>query len=311
MWSGQAAAGEGSTSTEALIAPWEELGWADDYAAWLDTYLTSPGPMRIKHARSWSLVGRVFADEGRHWFKQLGAPIAFEPALTEAVARRVPRFLPPVVAAEGTRLLTLHAGKRLDRSVAEDSVSPLWEHVVARYAELQIELVPFALDMPAPDARPEAIVARFGERAEPVVAALGDAVPVTLVHLSVSAKNVVMANGEPIFIDWAAGAIAHPFCGMAKTFRVLVRHHNARPGGPELERVRDAFLEPWTIYAPAPELRKVFDAAYALGALARAAAKERVLDSLPESTRAEYANGMAAQLEAFENALRTPAVLGA
>ena len=143
------------------------------------------------------------------------------------------------------------------------------------------------------------------------MAALGDSVPITLVHLSVSSKNVVMSEGEPIFIDWAASAIAHPFCGMAKTLRVLVRHYDARPGSPELERVRDAFLEPWTAYAPAPELRKVFDAAYALGALTRAAAKERVLESLPAETRAAYAHGMAAQLDAFENAVGAAAVLGA
>jgi hypothetical protein len=52
-------------------------------------------------------------------------------------------------------------------------------------------------------------------------------------------------------------------------------------------------------------------AAYALGALCRAAAKERVLDFLPGDIRAQHAHGMAAQLEAFENALSQPGLLGA
>lgn len=213
---------------EALRAPWEDPDWADETAAWLDTHLTGATPLRIKHTRTWSLIGNTEAAEGMHWLKQVGMPIGYEPALTAGLARLVPEHLPEVVGADGGRLLTRHVRRRLDREV-KGGFGPLWEYVVARYAELQIALVPFAADLQAPDGSPEAIVARFGERAEPVVAALGDTIPLTVVHLSVSDKNVCMRDREPVFIDWAAGAYAHPFCGMAKTMRVLVRPLRRRP----------------------------------------------------------------------------------
>lgn len=96
-----------------------------------------------------------------------------------------------------------------------------------------------------------------------------------------------MRNDSPVFIDWAAGAIAHPFCGLAKTLRLLVRHFGAKPGGRELRhRVRAR--------CSLPRSRK-----------------ERVLDSLSAFTREIYADGMAAQLIAFENAMHEPDTLGA
>lgn len=305
----QATAGAESASVETLHGPWTEPDWAEETAAWLGTHLTDPGPLRIKHTRTWSMIGNVESVHGLHWLKQVGWPIGHEPSLTETLARLVPRFLPEVVAADDSRLLTRHVRRRLDREV-KHVITPLWDHVVARYAEFQIETVPFAAGLTVPDGSPEAIAARFGERVEPVVAALGETVPLTLVHLSVSDKNVCLRDGEPVFIDWAAGVFAHPFCGMAKTLRVLVRHYGAVPGGPELERIRDAYLEPWTVHAPLRELRNVFSAAYALGALCRAAAKERVLNSLTESVRPTRASGVANQLEAFENAMSAPTVLG-
>jgi hypothetical protein len=308
---------EGSTSSSlkqvGIALPWDEPGWFDDVTAWISTHVEHAGSIKRKHARAWSLIARVPTAAGVNpWFKEVGPPLAHEPPLTEALARHVPSYVPGVIAAEGSRLLTHHVGKRLDRVIgAAGAAAPVWERVVARYAELQIELIPLAAELPAPDGRPETIVQRFGERVAPVVAALGDAIPLTLVHLSVSHKNVCMRNGSPVFIDWAAGAIAHPFCGLAKTLRLLVRHFGAEPGGRELRRIRDAYLEPWTTFAAPQELRRIFQTAYALGALCRAAAKERVLDSLSASTREIYADGMAAQLIAFENAMHDPHTLGA
>jgi hypothetical protein len=305
----QAGAGALSPSTD-VVTPWDEPDWAQQTAAWLGEHLTDPGPIKINRTRSWSLIGTTTSSDDRYWLKQVARPIGHEPALTFALERLIPRYLPEVVAAGGDRLLTRHVPRRLDLE-AKGGLGPLWERVVGRYAELQIELAPFAADLPAPDGSPEAIVRRFGQRAEPIVAALGDSVPLTVVHLSVTGKNVCIRDSEPVFIDWAAGAFGHPFCGLAKTIRVFVRHHGVRPGAAVLRRLRDAYLEPWTDFAPARELRRVFAAAYALGALCRAAAKERVLDFLPEDIRADYAHGMAAQLEAFENALSSPGVLGA
>ena len=41
------------------------------------------------------------------------------------------------------------------------------------------------------------------------------------------------------------------------------------PGGVEVHALRDAYLEPWTRFAPLGELRRIFAAAYQLGMVGR------------------------------------------
>src|SRR5205807_2061305 len=101
---------------------------------------------------------RVPTVDGPVWFKENFA-LPFEPALTEVLARLVPDRVPEVVATEGARLLMRHAGPRL--KTLTDPRSRAWHKVVARYAELQIDLAPVATGLPTPDNRPEALEAHF------------------------------------------------------------------------------------------------------------------------------------------------------
>jgi hypothetical protein len=105
--------------------PWDDKpGWLDPTPAWLDELtawiaarVESAGPVSLKRRRRhpWSVVGRVPTPTGPVWFKEVGPGIAYEPALTETLARHVPQCLPEIIAAEGSRLLTARAGRRLDR----------------------------------------------------------------------------------------------------------------------------------------------------------------------------------------------------
>jgi len=61
------------------------------------------------------------------------------------------------------------------------------------------------------------------------------------------------------------------------------------PGGPDLLRYRDLYLEPWTGFAPLPELRRLFSHAYSLGTLCRALTWHRLISSLDEEVQAEMA----------------------
>jgi Phosphotransferase enzyme family len=118
-----------------------------------------------------------------------------------------------------------------------------------------------------PDSRPET---------------LGHAVPgplpITLIHEEVQDGNVHVREGRPVFIDWAEASVSHPFAGLTNTLRIVSWRFGWEPGGPEVLRLRDAYLEPWTRFAPADELRAIFADGYALGALARAATWERIGD---------------------------------
>jgi hypothetical protein len=187
-------------------------------------------------------------------------------------------------------MLTGDAGPKLAKPGDLSSFVRDWASIMTGYAELQMQLSSVA-GLPAPDSRPQTLARRFGAVAEPLVATLGDAIPQSLVHLDVTPKNVCTREGNAVFIDWGEAAIAHPFCGLVKPLRALVQL-GATPGGGEILRVRDAYLEPWTVHASARELRRIVAAAYSLGALCYVAAIERKLASFPADSPEQYARTM-------------------
>jgi Phosphotransferase enzyme family len=246
--------------------PWEDSGWLDDAAAWIDARVERMGELEILRLRPWSALIRVPTAEGDTWFKESAPAFAFEPALTGLLAARRPDCIPEVLAAEGARLLTADAGPSA-RAVPEQAD---WEEIVRLYAGLQIELAGSAdelLALGVPDSRP---------------ATLGQAVPgplpITLIHEEVQDGNVHVRDGRPVLIDWAEASVSHPFAGLTNTLRIVSWRSGWEPGGAEVLRLRDVYLEPWTRYAPIDDLRAIFAEGYALGALARAATWERIGD---------------------------------
>ena len=129
-----------------------------------------------------------------------------------------------MIAAEGSRLLTRDAGRRLRNVHDEGGAAPAWEEVLPLYAELQIELIADdddALALGTPDRRPELLrgardgAARGGttqpERFATSSSGLGDAVPPTVVHEEATDGNVFVRDGRVRFIDWAEASVSHPF----------------------------------------------------------------------------------------------------
>ena len=84
------------------------------------------------------MVVRVPTADGLFWFKELCPALAFEAALTDALARLAPGCMPEVVAVDGARMLMLDAGRRVDKVADSSTAGPMWDVVVARYAELHI-----------------------------------------------------------------------------------------------------------------------------------------------------------------------------
>jgi hypothetical protein len=286
-----------------LVSPWDEAGWCDDVLAWIADRVGRPGLLSEMHAEPWSVVLRVEVDDCAMWFKELGPMHAFEPALTETLARAFPPSLPHVVATGGRRMLTLDAGPRIANHADLNAFTSTWADVLVRFAELQIELSPVA-ELPAPDSSPETLARKFGGEAERLVDALGDVIPHSVIHVDLSQGNVCVRNSYPVFIDWAGGAIGHPFCTLAKPLHNLVEL-GARPAGPEILRLRDAYLEPWTTFAPARELRRIFAVAHPLGALCRVVGLERKLAPLATSVQEPYARKIPKWLKRFAESSRT------
>ena len=91
-------------------------------------------------------------------------------------------------------------------------------------------------------------------------------IPPTLEHGDFWAGQVVVSGDENIFIDWSDSSIAHPFFSMS-FFSDTAESEEFLPGVPDLrEQLCDAYLEPWSAYAPHAELVRLFELAQSLSA---------------------------------------------
>jgi Phosphotransferase enzyme family len=241
--------------------------------------------------RPWSAIVRVPTAGGNIWFKENAPASAFEPALTELLARRRPNSLPELIAWEGPRVLTKDAGPRLRNVLDAGETRPSWEELLPLYAELQIDfmdLVDEALAFGTPDDRPELLPERYallgGDRVEPVRAAaerLAGSVPLTVVHMEAHDGNIFVRGGQPVFIDWAEAVVTHPFVGPLLALRSATERSGYEPGSAEVERLRDLYLEPFARFAPLAELRELFAAGYLLFPISRADVWKRTLEGQP------------------------------
>jgi hypothetical protein len=136
-------------------------------------------------------------------------------------------------------------------------------------------------------------------------------VPDSLVHLDFSGRNIVPAGGGFLFYDWSDAAVGHPFFSGANVVRD-VRYPIEEPtpgpsgvpavvalsGAARQRFVRDAYLEPWTAYAPAEGLRKAFGIAARLRPVWRAVRSHRELPSVEPASpwAADLARSIPAEL---------------
>jgi hypothetical protein len=290
---------------------WQEPQWVDDVLAWIESHVGPASLLKVPRAKPCSVVVSAQTADGVVWFKEVSPEVASEPALTVVLAQRAPHVIPEVIAAEGTRLLMRDAGPHLNAVIKHEgrAPTPLFEEVVASYAELEIALAPIAREAAALDAGPDALVGTFGEIAARLVDALEDTIPFSLLHLDLFKKNICVKGRDIVFLDWAAPAYGHPLCGIHVILNTLVEDYGASPGGREVLRVRDAYLEPWTDYAPMPELRRIFAAANPLGALCRVMQWQHLCDRVP-AFRSRYPDEGNKWVASFWATLKAPGKLG-
>lgn len=302
--------------------PWDEPGWLDQTTAWIDRHVDRTGDVEVVLSRAWSTVVRVPTGDGEVWFKEDPPSLAFEPALTAALSRLRPDALPEVIAVEGPRLLTRDAGRRLRTQLDEGGPTPSWEELLGRYAELQIDLTPAAeeaIALGTIDARPELLERLSGElpgherRAAAVRRALdglGRMVPDTVVHTEAHDGNLFIRDGDVRFLDWAEAVVSHPFVGPVLPLRFAAERVGAAPGSLEVERLRDAYLEPFTQFGPPAALRRAFEEGYLLGTLVRALSWHAVLAPHDQAVAVELGDPVAAWLELFDGVAAGTITLG-
>jgi hypothetical protein len=317
--------------------PWARPGWLPVATAWVEQRLSAlgyalTGPVEQMHAREWSTVLRAPTTRGPLYFKAEAPFAAFEPELTDELARLVPDSVPRVLAADPDRayMLTEDAGTGARDVAPVGRDLEIWQAMLPQFAALQQATSPhldLLLARGCPDRRlarlPDLYAALLADTDRLLVGQPGGLTPAeydaarafipevgslcaalsafglpeTVHHDDFHLGNILIRDGRYVFIDWAEGAVTHPFCSLMITLRVakLLR----RSGDDTLARMRDVYLAAWADFAPLPRLVEAFTRAQRLALLLRAITWRDAVSHMEPNARLQYGDSPAYWLRLF------------
>jgi len=245
------------------------------------------GPILEAHTRPWSRVYRAASVRGPLYLKLSGPSQAHEAALTALLAPLAGDIIPEVLAVDAERgwLLLGDAGGPLSEALAGQALLDAWLALLPRYAVLQrafLGRVDDVLACGVPDHRLDHLAAslaaivdettilaslandslamgpaelraflpRLGSLCEEL-AALG--IGPTLQHDDLHDGNVFTgSHGQVVVLDWGDACVTHPFLSLWTVQRAAA---DRLGNDAALDRLRDAYLEPWAGFAPMSSLR--------------------------------------------------------
>lgn len=324
-----------------LELPWEHPAWLEQATAWIHAQLEAhgyqaAGPVELLHQRPWSSFARVATARGDVYFKAPAPSFRYEAGLTQFLARLRPDCTVPLLAVDHERgwLLTPHAGITLRAADPSAGQIDHWLKVLPFYAELQLEMAAHLPDLLAlgmydrrlaqlpgayhalmeateslrtglepgltPDEHQHLLALRPQVTAWCAeLAAYG--LPETLVHEEVHDVNVLVDGERYIFTDWSDSSVGHPFFSMLVTLRAAAYRLELAEDGPEMLRLREAYLEPWTRLARREQLMAALKLAYHLAMITRALAWHYGTRSLAWRHKEPYADYVSGWLQDFLN----------
>jgi Phosphotransferase enzyme family len=306
---------------------WDAPEFLAEAVAWIraESPAAVTGSIEQTHLPPWATVLRVPTAVGVLWFKANAQIHVFEAGLTQRLVETLPERVVELVAADPARgwMLMRDAGTRLREVDSSTGQLRHWELILPLYAEVQRELAASAdelLGLGVPDHRlrrlPELLeevlahseVLLVGQQdgvtalelerlrgARPELVALCSelravGIPETIQHDDLHDGQVFVRGGHYRLLDWGDSCVSHPFHTMVVTLRAFAYKHRLEPGGPEVRRLRDAYLEPF-----GSGLERAFELAYRTGTLARALAWYRYV----AGTGLEYADSIPYGLKMF------------
>lgn len=310
---------------EDAALPWRNDGWRKTADEWVKTALatrgvTPTGEMAVFRDALWSLVMRVPTDGGDFYFKAVGPRLRYEARLSDFLFHRFPEECVPIVAFDPERgwLLMPDAGIRL-RDAPDFGIED-WYDLMARYAHLQIALIPEADALAAigtPDRRIASLPSVYAGLIEealrlcahteyrmttdelerlralaPVFNAecqelAASGIPDSIDHGDLHDGNVFVKNGFARFADWGDSCVAHPFVSGLVPMNVFIARFDFAPDAPEVSRLRDAYLETFEIFADRKTLLCAFPLARRVAEIFRALSWRNAIGPLSEAARAE------------------------
>jgi hypothetical protein len=285
---------------------WTTDAWRTAALTWAAEHGTEPVAKLTQHIRPWSTALRIPTADGTVWLKAGGPGTAFEAGLVQALTRYgAPHLLVPLAVDVDRGWLLLPDGGPTLRSVLDrDPDLGRWEQVLGKYAELQRAVE----GRPLPgveDQRPERMPALFDRLLEELpVEQLADlralqprfetwceelaesGITATVQHDDLHDNNVFASQ---LFFDWGDATLAHPFSSLLVALRSAAARWSLQAGAPELVRLRDAYLEPWTDAHSRTELEFYALIATRVGKVGRSAAWVRALQGVDPGVHAEAA----------------------
>ncbi len=292
------------------------------------------GDLDLFYRRPWSVVARVASSAGNLYFKAVSSELRHEIALTVALREWHPECTLPVIAADVKKgwLLTPDGGTSLREVIRSSRDFRHWQGVLPAYATLQRDLVGRVSDILAlcePDRRlrtlphqyeslledhevlrvdqTDGISSEQYRRLQALKPDFGGMcaelakydIPETLNHGDLTDGNVFLSGGRPIFFDWGDSAVSHPFFSLRTTFVSLYFSLGLDYGAPELDAVRDVYLESWKDYGALDELRTGFRLAQKIAPISGALGWQRAISKLDEAQKEEYAAPVPSLLQEF------------
>jgi hypothetical protein len=110
----------------------------------------------------------------------------------------------------------------------------------------------------------------------------------TIQHDDLHASNVFVRDGHRRILDWGDACIAHPFASLLVPLRSLVHRRVLAADAPELKRLRDAYLEPWSSLAPRADLLRAVDLGRLVGYGTRLLSWQRIVPHFDPPIREDY-----------------------
>ncbi|MEZ4770917.1 MAG: phosphotransferase [Caldilineales bacterium] len=319
-------------TSSASQPPWTQADWLERAVAWISAELArldiaAAGDIEQPHVRPWSTVLRVPTADGAVYFKACTPLLAYEPALVEMLYRAHPDQIPRVLATDPEQgwMLMVDGGTRLREVIRADRDLNHWERLLPRYAEMQIDLAGRTeqlLALGAPDRRPAALARLAGQLLEnPDVLLVGKSdgmspetyrklrgltpaiadqcrqladcgVPPSLNHGDLHDANIFIDGDDYLLFDWGDSSVSHPFFSLRTAFVSVEISLQLAEGAPEFDRLRDAYLEPWTRFLPAAALRSTFALASRLSPLCSALSWHHAISAVDRSLVTEYAGAI-------------------
>jgi hypothetical protein len=298
---------------------WTARSFVESFHAWIGSHVRPTGPIEQTHVQIWSTVFRVPTADGVVWAKAPDDPT--EARLTALLAAERPDAVPSVVAVDEDRgwMLLRDAGTRLREVLDTDRDLGRWERTLAGCAELQLAMVPhqerllaigvadhrldglasavadlldaeefLLLDQPdglTSDER-TALRDRLPALATMIAELQAFGIPASIQHDDLNDGNVYVDGETYRILDWGDACVSHPFHTLTVALRAAAYRLGLEPGGAEILRMRDAYLEPFTpAFGSRDDLVRAADLAYRTGTLARALAWKSYVEVRPPEER--------------------------